>query len=146
MSFFVPTRTSNITDIIKFGNSLDISHSKFHQKTSFVDDNANKIIMNYNSFINTYYDLMLKNTQVMTLNDQEYNMYRFQPKRLSLELYDTTELWSCLMMVNHITSITEFDLKEPIVFEQDTIFDILNEILILEDSNIKKNKEEIYGK
>ena len=60
--------------------------------------------------------------------------YKYNPKRLSYDIYSTTELWFELLRLNYCSSITEFTLKNNIVnvYNVNQIKDILNEIMILE--------------
>ena len=68
-----------------------------------------------------------------------YEKYKFKPKSLSMDLYGTTELWSAILRINDIISISEFSLKKIRLFTTD-ILSVLNEVLILEEGNIKENK------
>lgn len=135
------TKCSTIEEIIKYGNSLPISHDKIHLKSSLIDGTGKQIIVNYSSFINKYIDFLQSIIVEINLSDEEFEKYKFQPKLLSFELYGTTELWSSILTLNNLSSATEFTKKKVKLFTKD-IFRFLNEILILEDENIKENKKE----
>lgn len=135
------TKCSTIDDIIKYGNSLPISHDKIHLKSSLKDTMGNNVIVNYSSFVNKYIDFLQPIIVEVTLTDNEYEKYKFQPKFLSFDMYGTTELWSSILLLNNLSSATEFTKKKIKLFTKD-IFTFLNEILILEDDNIKDNKKE----
>ena len=143
--FFTPSQTATIQDLVQFGKSLDLSHSKLHTKTSFLTDAGDKIIINYTSILDKYYDIIKKNTTIVDMTDEELNKYRFQPKRFCMDFYNTPELWSLLLRINNMTSTTQFDQKKIKVFTSN-IFDILNEILILEESAIRENNDQVYKK
>jgi len=130
---------NTIEDLIKYGNSLDISHDKLHLKASFSDNSNNLIIFNYNSLIEKYKYFLEKYIKTIEFNDTEYEKYKFKPKSLSMDLYGTTELWSAILRINDIISISEFSLKKIRLFTTD-ILSVLNEVLILEEGNIKENK------
>jgi hypothetical protein len=81
----------------------------------------------------------------ITFTDEEYMKYRFQPKRFCMDFYDTTELWSSILRINNMTSASQFVNQTIKAFTQD-VFDVINEIMILEDERIRDNRLEIYGK
>ncbi|MMZ42079.1 hypothetical protein D1872_35960 [compost metagenome] len=142
--FYNPMQTATIDSLVKFGKNLEYSHDKLHVKSKF-DSGDDTIILNYSSILDSYYYLIKKNTHIKTLTNKEQRLFRFQPKRLSIELYETPELWSSILRINNLTSATQFDLVDVRVFD-DNIFDILDEINILESKNMKKNKDLIYKK
>lgn len=133
-----------ISGIIDYGNSLDISHSKLHFK-GFAPSNGRQIIINYTSVLDKYFDLITKNLTVYTMTDLDFQKYKFQPKLLSYDMYGTTELWSAILKVNNLFSASQFTQQTINIFNSQ-IFEILNEILILEAPEIKKNNSEIYKK
>jgi len=132
---------NTIDQLIEYGKKLDISHDKLHIKQSIKDPNGNIIIINYSSLIDKYYYFLEKIIKTVTLSDAEYQTYKFQPKMLSYKMYGTTELWSAILRINNLTSASEFKLKTLKLFTLD-IFDMLNEILILEEDALKQNRME----
>lgn len=135
-------KCNTISELVDYSKSLNISHSKIHIKGKFVDNNGNSIIMNYESLLNKYRDFLGKIIITRTLTDAEYAKYKFQPKLMSFELYGTTELWSSILSINNLTSASEFTMQKLKLFTYD-IFDVINEILILEDDEIKANNAEV---
>lgn len=131
---------STVTKLSDFGSyakSLDISHGKLHLKSklNFSDDN---IIVNSTALTNKYWDYIINATYKITLTDEEFIEYRYQPKKYCYRVFGTTELWSLLLKVNNMISVAEFNTKSFLTFN-DNIFTILNEILILEDDAIAEN-------
>jgi hypothetical protein len=135
------TKCNTIQDLIDYGKSLDISHDKLHFKAKIENTDGSVTIINYTSILDKYMDYLLPVTKVVTLNDQEYAKYKFQPKLLSFEMYGTTELWSLILRINNLTSAAQFTLKTLKLFTTD-VFEILNEIIILEGDEINKNRTE----
>ena len=66
-------------------------------------------IEDYNDFNitipNKSLDELLK---AIDLYDDELSLYKYKPKKLSLDLYDTTELWSVLLELNNMYSVIDF--------------------------------------
>lgn len=130
---------NTISDLIAYGKSLKISHDALYFKASLIDGENNNIIINQFSLIDKYYDYIIKISKPYTFNDQEYMKFRFKPKTLSYEVYGTTELWSLLLRINNIISTAQFDVHSLIIPTAE-IFDVLNEILILDKREIEENK------
>lgn len=141
---FTPFEMSNMETLIKAGKNLDISHEKIHLKAFFTDKENKKIIINYTSLIDKYQDFMSKIIIDYEMTDEEFIKYKFQPKKFCMDMYGTTELWSTLLRINNMVSALQFTNKKIKAFTQD-IFDVLNEILILEDDKLKSNRIEVYG-
>lgn len=141
---FTPFEMSNMETLIKAGKNLEISHEKMHLKAFFIDNGNNKIIINYTSLIDKYQDFMSKIIIDYEMTDEEFIKYKFQPKKFCMDMYGTTELWSTLLRINNMVSALQFTNKKIKAFTQD-IFDVLNEILILEDDKLKSNRIEVYG-
>lgn len=134
-------KCNTIQDLVTYGYQLPISHGKLHYKKSFTENN-DILIINFNSILDKYWDYLQKIVVPKTLNDVDYNKYKFQPKRLSFEIYGTTELWSAILRINQLTSASQFTKQTINLFTMD-IFEVLNEILILENTHIKENNKEI---
>lgn len=142
---FTAFEMATIESLIEAGKALDISHDKLHSKAFFIDNNKNRIITNYTSLLDKYSDHIAKFIVTVELTDLEFEKYRFQPKLLCYDYYGTTELWSHILRINNLTSVTQFTKQKIKMFTED-IFDIINEIFILEEDTITKNRLEAYGK
>lgn len=130
-----------ITSLPDYTRRLDLSYSKMFLK-SLVPSNDNTLIVNSTSLANKYFDYILDTAITLELTNAEYMKYRYQPKLFCYETYGTTELWALLLKINHFTSITEFNTKKIKVFSGN-IFNVLNEILVNESTNILENEESI---
>lgn len=142
---FKPFESNTISDIIEAGNKLEMSHSKLHFKSKYTTPENNDVIINYSSIIDKYNDFVQKIVTEIELSELEYLKYRFQPKRFCMDYYGTTELWSSLLRINNMTSAVQFTKTKIKAFTQD-IFDVLNEIMIMEEEEIRDNRINTYGK
>lgn len=77
------------------------------------------------------------------LNDDEMLKYKYNPKKLSLDLYNTEELWFLILRLNNMGSEIEFKPKRIYVLDPKNI-SLLNKILILNDETIALNHHDIY--
>ena len=57
-------------------------------------------------------------------------------------MYNTPELASSLLYINNMISITEFTKKTINIFTED-IMDIINELMSLNEDDLKQNKVDI---
>lgn len=127
-----------ISSLYTYNKQLDFSHDKMYLK-SLVDSNDNTLIINYTSLINKYYDIVLRHCYTITLKDNEYARYKFQPKLFCYETYGTTELWAILLKINNWTSVTQFNAKTFKTFRP-SIFEVINDILIRSADDINDNE------
>ena len=63
-------------------------------------------------------------------SEKEKENYRYSPKKLSYDLYGTTELWADLLKLNGCVSIAEFEPDFIRVYDPNTFKEYLNEIMI----------------
>lgn len=133
---------NTIDKVIKKGKQLEISHDKMHFKASLLDSEGNPIIVNHTSILMKYIDFLQDYIVDVEMTDSEFSRYMFQPRLLSYDLYGTTELWSSILALNNITHSSEFKIQKLKLFKNN-IFDAINEILVLENREIKRNKTEI---
>ena len=85
----------------------------------------------------------LKDIKVkITLSNEEYSKYRYNPKVLSYDIYGTTELWFLILEANELHSINEFNSRTIYLFKTD-IVEKMTRILNLELDSKNYNEEEI---
>lgn len=133
---------STIQDIIAAGKELKLCNRELSLKSVMTNSNDEKFIINITNIFEQYYEILLENTVIVTLTDDEYLKYRFKPKVLSFDLYGTVELHYLLLRLNHVYSVINFDFTELRVFNTN-ILDLLNEILVLENDNLIENEVDV---
>lgn len=124
---------STIQELIESVNDMEISYRNLHTTVNI--KNKNEIIkIPYKSITREYLPFFNKTIISLPVSDSDIYTYRYKPKKLSLDLYGTTELWSALLEINNMYSITDFTLEKPIkVFEPKEFINLLNEVMILEN-------------
>jgi hypothetical protein len=133
---------STIQDIISAGKELKMCNRELSLKSVLVNSADEKYIVNMSNLFEKYYELLLENTVIVVLTDEEYLKYRFKPKVLSYDLYGTKELHYLLLRLNYVYSVINFDFKELRVFNTNIIA-LLNEIMILENDTLIENEVDI---
>lgn len=129
---------STIKDIISTGKELKICNRELSLKSVMTNSANEKYVVNISNIFEKYYEILLDNTVIVVLTDEEYLKYRFKPKVLSYDLYGTKELHYMLLRLNYVYSVINFDFKELRVFNTN-ILNLLNEIMILENENYIEN-------
>ena len=89
-----------------------------------------------------YIDFIKANTVQVKLTLEEQNTYKYNPKKLSLLLYNTEELWFLILRLNNVGSEIEFKPKKLSLLDPSQL-DLLNKILIVNDDLITQNHEEL---
>ena len=130
-----------ISDFKEYIDNVDISHQKIFLKSIIESPNGN-LIVNHTSLANKYFEYIKPAILDVELTDKELQKYRYSPKKLSLDLYGTVELWGLILQINNMTSATEFNTKKIKVFTN-RIFTLLNEIFILESEKIQDNNKTV---
>ena len=135
---FQPYEETSVDMYIDTGKILDISESTIAFKSK-VDD---KIIIPYHNVITKFYKVLKDYIVDVTLSDEELHRYYQQPKLFCYDTYGTPELTYSLLYINNMPSITEFKKKKIKVFTDD-ILDIVNELMALNEEDLKNNSDDV---
>lgn len=87
-----------------------------------------------------YRGILIQNSVQLDLDDALFERYKFRPKSLCLKIYGTTDLWHLIIWLNDMTSVTQFNRRNIVVFNPDSM-DIINKILELEKVRLLQNSE-----
>lgn len=131
-------RMSELSDYDRL-NPLSYSHFNLKTKLNSSDD---EFIVNTEYIPLKYFDVIKRSARTVTLTDRDLIEYKYQPKKYCYEILGNIELWSIVLRLNNMTSLTEFN-KRTFKIPGNNILKILNEILILENDNITRNNMSI---
>lgn len=135
-------KESTISEYSKAYSDTDITFNSLHYKEKdSVDDSTSLILLN-DSILDKYRNDLAEKIVTKTLTNEEINKYQYNPKRLSFDLYGTTELWGLLLEINQLQSVTEFNIN-PVKVYDGSIISYINSIFSLEKPFIDQNEEEI---
>lgn len=123
---------STIQELIDSVKDMEVSYRNLHSNI-YINNGKDIIKIPYKSIIREYLPFFESIVVELPLTPAEVVDYRYKPKKLSYDLYGTTELWSSLLELNNIYSVIEFDLEKVKVFDPKELPKLLNEVLILED-------------
>lgn len=136
---YAPYEAYNIGEEISAGKNIDMSHGNMQFKVK-----TNDIITPYETLFTRYHNVMKDYIITRTLSDEDYSKYYQQPKLLSYDLYGTPELWSGLLYINNMVSVTNFTKRTIKVFTIG-ILDALQEIITIYNNDLTNNKKDIYS-
>lgn len=120
---------------VEDAKALDISYRTLHPSAIIVDGQSGRNIQfPFSSLINKYKDFLHDIIIEFELSPEEQEIYMFNPKMLSEDLYGTTELWDTLLILNNVTSVTEFKPVKVKIYDHNRFKRYINEIMILEES------------
>lgn len=136
--------TSTLKELIFAGKQEQYSADKLHLKT-VANSSGQAVIINLYSIIDKYMDDLEHLIQEIELTDSELIKYRFQPKKLCVDLYDNIDLAPLILKINNMTSLLEFDRRKLRLFRT-SIISYLNEIIVLETNSMDKNSREVDNK
>lgn len=123
---------STIQELIDQVEKKEISYRNLHT-TFCIRQNDEVIRVPYKSMIREYMDLMENDAIKVSLPDDEVRIYKYKPKKLSYDLYGTTELWAAILELNKMYSTMDLTCEKPfLVFNPNTVKEKINEILIME--------------
>lgn len=126
---------TTISDQIEEVKDLDISYRVLHPGIYISSKTENDTIrIPYSSLCNKYKDYLSKIIEEVKLTDGELLMYRYNPKKLSEDLYGSAQLWDTILILNGCVSVRQFSLSrgKVKVYDPNEFKSYINEILITE--------------
>ncbi len=134
--------TATIKDYISKYQTDDVVLSSFFLKEVLNTETGKNLIVNDRSLLSKYLPELESSKVKVQLSNSEYRKYRFNPKRLSYDLYGTTELWFLILDANELHSITQFDLQVVSLYDT-SILSKMSRIFNLEKEIREQNDEEV---
>ena len=133
---------STIQEVIEYGKSLNISAENLFLKGTLTNLDGDTVIYNNKFILDDYWDFIDPYVDTITLTDEQYQKYAFNPVRLCFDIYGNGELVPAILRLNKITSPLEFTKRTVKIFKSE-IMTFINEVLALERKNIIRNKKKI---
>lgn len=124
---------STMSKQISEAEDLELSYRVLHPSAILHDDMTNSNIkIPFSSLTNKYKDFLSKIIITIDLTDEMELKYRYKPKAVSQDLYNTTEFWNDILILNNCFSTYQFTPKKLKIYDPENLKKYLNEILILE--------------
>ena len=135
---FEPYTVTSVDRFIEEGLDLDVSESKL----AFKERIEGEIVIPFNNIITKNINVLSDYITPYEMDDDEYQRYKYQPKLFSYEIYGTPELASSILFINNMTSLTDFTKKNINIFTEN-IMDAINELMSLNEEDLKQNRVNI---
>ena len=121
-----------IEEEIEAGKELTRSHRLFN-RTAIIHytKSGDCIKIPMNALVSDFRDLLEEYLIQFELTQEGQTMYRYAPKRLSQDLYGTTQYWSVLLHLNGAHSVIDFKPKKIKCIDPAKVDAVINEILII---------------
>lgn len=133
-----------IQDFINTEKNKSIRFPKFYYQ-KVISEGDLQVILNFQSIMDRYVQHIRQYITSITLTDEELRKYKYNPKRLSYNLYGTTSYWWSILFANQIHSISEFDFSRDAtinVFTKEGITEFGN-VLSVDKTFINENTAEV---
>lgn len=139
---YIPT---NLEEQIYIAQNQEMSYRTLHKFAKIHNQETDEnIIIPYADIFSKYKEFFKDEIIVIKFEPDMFTLYKYNPKRLSNDLYDTPELWFELLRLNHKSSVVEFTNPLVSLYRPNNLRSIINEILILEEINGQTDAEADY--
>lgn len=128
----------SITELIATGKNNNYNVTSLSTFVQIGDSLLNVGGYVFDTYISFIHAIKMKATLT-----REYKLrYKYNPKKLSLDLYNTEELWYMLLKLNNVSSEIDFKPDKFVYIMNPDYLDVLNEILIANTDKISENHAE----
>jgi hypothetical protein len=133
-----------IDQFIQTEQNKSVKYPNYYYQKVISEDNLH-VIMNYQSIMDRYVQYIRDYITEIELSQEEMRKYRYNPKRLSFNLYGTTSYWWSIIFANQIHSLTEFDFSRDNVIKVFTREGIsaFSTVLSVDKTFISENQSEV---
>ena len=133
-----------IEQFIQTEQNKSVKYPNYYYQKVISEDDLH-VIMNYQSIMDRYDQYIRDYITEIELSQEEMRKYRYNPKRLSFNLYGTTSYWWSIIFANQIHSLTEFDFSRDNVIKVFTREGIsaFSTVLSVDKTFISENQSEV---
>lgn len=132
---------TTISEYIRSGRQKPVKMTDYFY-TGVLVDNVSRLYVLDDSALIPYDEELNKYRKSYTFTSEEYRKYKYNPWRVSYDVYGTTEYWFLVLHANELYSAMEFDMHTIDLYTTD-VMSVLNEILTIEDEGMRKNQAEV---
>ena len=120
----------DIKEALKESLQGDLTIAKLHYPKVLNDSALGiKATVNYESRLDHFISSLNKYKSTMTLTEDLYDKYKFNPKMMSYDLYGTVDYWWLLLQANEMHSAVEFNKRTIKYFSASAIKQLIPMIL-----------------
>lgn len=131
-----------VTKTLDDFSSIGSQNSLQFQNSSYFKVINGEVLEDFNIFRDRYYKALMSYTRDYEFTTENFNRYKYRPKFLSAELYDTVDFWYILLIINNMYSCMDFNRKKIKVLTYEGVTFIKN-VMMKEEKDIAENKKQV---
>ena len=133
------TTTSTLESFINYKN---LDNNVYYKDLSIFEKSIDgkSVLLSYN-ILNDYRKEIFDFVIPITLTDEEFQKYQYQPKKLAYDLYGSTEYYYMILFINSMTNIKEFNRRRINLMRAKDMSNVLSAIYSSESEYIERTQQ-----
>ena len=133
------TTTSTLESFINYKN---LDSNIYYKDLSIFEKSIDgkSVLLSYN-ILNDYRKEILDFVIPITLTNEEFQKYQYQPKKLAYDLYGSTEYYYMILFINSMTNIKEFNRRRINLMRAKDMSNVLSAIYSSESEYIERTQQ-----
>ena len=133
------TTTSTLESFINYKN---LDNNVYYKDLSIFEKSIDgkSVLLSYN-ILNDYRKEIFDFIIPITLTDEEFQKYQYQPKKLAYDLYGSTEYYYMILFINSMTNIKEFNRRRINLMRAKDMSSVLSAIYSSESEYIERTQQ-----
>lgn len=133
------TTTSTLESFINYKN---LDSNIYYKDLSIFEKSIDgkSVLLSYN-ILNDYRKEIFDFVIPITLTDEEFQKYQYQPKKLAYDLYGSTEYYYMILFINSMTNIKEFNRRRINLMRAKDMSNVLSAIYSSESEYIERTQQ-----
>ena len=133
------TTTSTLESFINYKN---LDSNVYYKDLSIFEKSIDgkSVLLSYN-ILNDYRKEIFDFVIPITLTDEEFQKYQYQPKKLAYDLYGSTEYYYMILFINSMTNIKEFNRRRINLMRAKDMSSVLSAIYSSESEYIERTQQ-----
>ena len=133
------TTTSTLESFINYKN---LDNNVYYKDLSIFEKSIDgkSVLLSYN-ILNDYRKEIFDFIIPITLTDEEFQKYQYQPKKLAYDLYGSTEYYYMILFINSMTNIKEFNRRRINLMRAKDMSNVLSAIYSSESEYIERTQQ-----
>ena len=133
------TTTSTLESFINYKN---LDNNVYYKDLAIFEKSIDgkSVLLSYN-ILNDYRKEIFDFVIPITLTNEEFQKYQYQPKKLAYDLYGSTEYYYMILFINSMTNIKEFNRRRINLMRAKDMSNILSAIYSSESEYIERTQQ-----
>ena len=133
------TTTSTLESFINYKN---LDNNVYYKDLSIFEKSIDgkSVLLSYN-ILNDYRKEIFDFVIPITLTNEEFQKYQYQPKKLAYDLYGSTEYYYMILFINSMTNIKEFNRRRINLMRAKDMSNVLSAIYSSESEYIERTQQ-----